>query len=169
MVKQCIACDNRENRSNNISFHRFPVDWIQQQQWLKRLNRLDIKDVLNKRICGAHFDISSFMIQSTKKNTNNANVNIKKRLKKEALPMEYVPYSRLISSATQTDIDMICLSTLFEKLTLLEKNFIGSTMSIQRFKNDDFNVNYFTGFRSYKIFKMVFELLQVREEDLDII
>ena len=83
--------------------------------------------------------------------------------------MAYVPYSCLISSATQTHIDVICLSALFEKLTLLENNFISSTMSIERSKIDDFNVNYFTGFRSYKIFKMVFELLEVRKEDLDVI
>jgi hypothetical protein len=168
MVKRCIACSNQENRSNNISFHRFPSDKTQQHQWLKRLNRLDIKDVSNKRVCGVHFDASSFMVNLTKKKSNNTTQDVKKRLKKEALPMETVTDLRLIDTTTQTDLDMISLSALFEKLTLFESTIITSTMSIERFKDDDYNINYFTGFRSYKIYKMVFELLQVRKEYPDI-
>lgn len=168
MVKKCIACSNRENRSNNISFHRFPSDKTQQHQWLKRFNRLDIEDVSNKRVCGAHFDVSSFMINVTKKQTNNPVQDVKKRLKKEALPIETIADTRLIDSTTQTDLDMISLSTLFEKLTVLESNIITSAMNIERLKDDDSNINFFTGFRSYKIYKMVFELLQVRKENSNI-
>jgi hypothetical protein len=160
MVKKCVACDNREHPSNIISFHRFPSDRIQQHQWLKRLNRLDVKDVSNKRICAAHFEASSFLLDSKKK--RNVTQSTKRRLKSDALPIEHAPVSRLIDSATQTDLDMISLSALFEKLTLFESNTITSMMNIERFKNDDISVNFFTGFRSYKIFKMVFELLQVR-------
>jgi hypothetical protein len=161
MVKKYVACDNREHRSNIISFHRFPSDRVQQHQWLKRLNRLDLKDVSNKRVCAVHFEASSFLADSKKKRSN-ATQSTKRRLKSDALPIEHVPTSRLIDSATQTDLDMISLSALFEKLTLFESNTITSMMNIERFKNDDNNINFFTGFRYYKIFKMVFELLQVR-------
>jgi hypothetical protein len=133
---------------------------MQQHQWLKRLNRLDIKDVSNKRVCGAHFDVSSFIVDSKKK--RNAIQSTKKRLKSDALPIENVPDSRVIDTATQTDLDMISLSTLFEKLTLLERNTITTIMNIERFRNDDDNINFFTGFRSYKNFGMVFELMEVR-------
>jgi hypothetical protein len=163
MVKKCIACDNRENRSKNVSFHRFPTDKNQQHQWLKRLNQLNVKDVSNKRVCGLHFHPSSYLIDSTKKNNDNGTQNSKKRLKQGALPLECVSGSRMIDSEAQTDLDMISLSTLFEKLTIFEQNVITSTMSIERFQNDDYNINYFTGFRSYKIFKMLFELLEVRK------
>ncbi|CAM4831937.1 unnamed protein product [Rotaria magnacalcarata] len=165
MVKKCVACCNRENRSSNISFHRFPTDRIQQQQWLTRLKRLDIKDVSNKRVCAIHFDVSSFIVQSKKKKRNSGASDNKKRLKKDALPMECISDLRLIDCGTQTDLDMISLSNLFEKLTLLESNIIDFSIDIERFQNDDYNINYFTGFRSYKIFRMVFELLQVQYDE----
>lgn len=168
MVKKCVACCNQEIRSRNISFHRFPTDRIQQQQWLTRLKRLDIKNVSNKRVCAIHFDASSF-IKSKKKKTNSCVQDNKKRLKKDALPMECISDLRLIDCGTQTDLDMVSLSNLFEKLTFLESNIISFTMDVERFQNDDYNMNYFTGFRSYKIFRMVFELLQVRKLRSDVL
>lgn len=103
------------------------------------------------------------MLDPANKKPKSAAEDAKKRLKKGALPIAAVSDICLIDSATQTNLDMISLSTLFEKLTLLESNIIISTMNIERFKSDDCNINYFTGFRSYKIFKMVFELLGVRK------
>ena len=163
MVKKCVACNNREHRSNNISFHRFPSGRVQQHQWLKRLNLLELKDVSNKRVCADHFELSSFILVSKRKKKDAA-PSTKRRLKNDALPIEYISTSRLIDSSVQTNLDMISLSALFEKLTLFESNVITSMMNIERFKNNDYNVNFFTGFRSYKIFQMVFELLQVRIE-----
>jgi len=146
-----------------VSFHRFPTDKNEQYQWLKRLNRLDVKDVSNKRVCGLHFHASSYLISSTIKNNGNDSKNCRKRLKLGAVPIECGSGSRKIDSDTQTDLDMISFAALFEKLKLFEQNVITSTMSIERFQNDDYNINYFTGFRSYKIFKMVFELFEVKK------
>ncbi len=56
---------------------------------------------------------------------------------------------------------MTSLTTLFDKLTLFEQNYINTSICIERFQNDDVNIKYYTGFRSYDIFEMVFQLLEV--------
>ena len=65
------------------------------------------------------------------------------------------------SVSTQTELDLNDLSELFEKLSLYEKKLFSTTICIERFRDDDTNIKYFTGFRSYSGFCLVFELLQV--------
>jgi hypothetical protein len=164
MVKRCVACLNKESPSINISFHRFPVDKNLQQIWLQALNRTDLTDVSNKRVCYNHFDSSSFAhTQAGKKNGALKNT---KRLKHGAIPMNLTTPVRFTDSstsvATQTDLDFNGLSDLFQKLSLYEEKLFNTTICIERFRNDDMNIRYFTGFRSYTRFKMVFELLEVK-------
>ncbi|CAF3375869.1 unnamed protein product [Rotaria socialis] len=102
------------------------------------------------------------------KSKKNTNVKGRKRLKLDALPIEIEPLTTIITTtathshsiAIQTDLDMTCLSTLFENLSLLQQNSINTSICIERFRNDDLNVKYYTGFKSYNIFEMVFELLE---------
>ena len=77
MVNKCIACCNRENKSTTVPFHHFPTDKSQQYQCFKRLNRLNVKDVPNKRVCGLHFHESSYLMDSIKKNNDKDTQNPK--------------------------------------------------------------------------------------------
>jgi hypothetical protein len=164
MVKRCVACLKQETRSNDSSFHRFPTDKNLQQTWLRLLNRPDLIDVSNQRVCSSHFDSSSFITTSN----NNKNVNIiknLKRLKRGALPMNLTistqPTYLSHSVATQTNLDLDDISNLFEKLSLYEQKIFQTAICIERFYHDDTNIKYYTGFRSYNIFTMVYELLKV--------
>jgi hypothetical protein len=164
MVRTCIACSNREGLSQNVTFHCLPTDTNLRYVWLKRLNRLDLTNFSNRRVCSHHFSTSSFKMKSKK----NANANGRTRLKFDALPIEIEPTTTIITTTTQsrsvavqTDLDMTSLTTLFDKLTLLEQNYTNTSICIERFQNDDVNIKYYTGFKSYNIFEMVFELLEV--------
>lgn len=166
MVKSCIACPNRKGLSQNVSFHYLPTDPDLRHTWLKRLNRLDLKNFSNHVVCSCHFLPSSFSMKSKKK----INGNSRTRLNSLAVPIEIQPTMPTVtttiqshSTATQTDLDMTSLTALFDKLSLLEHNAFTTSICIERFQNDDFHVNYYTGFRSYNIFEMVFELLEVRK------
>ncbi|CAF3515747.1 unnamed protein product [Rotaria socialis] len=164
MVKSCIACPNVQSKSSTLTFHRLPVNKEKRHIWLKRLNRLDLKDCSHRVVCALHFTASSFLGNtSIKKNVNDIH-RTRNRLKSEAIPTESIGIidintdSRSIT--TQTDIDLTSLSDLFEKLSLFQNNIINTTICIERFRNDDTNIKYYTGFRSYAVFKMVFELLE---------
>ncbi|CAF1543397.1 unnamed protein product, partial [Adineta ricciae] len=162
MVKRCVGCPNKETSSTNISFHRFPADKKLQQRWLAILNRTDLTDVCNKRVCADHFDSSSFVeTQSSRKTGALKNT---KRLKHGVLPTNLTTSVRITGSstsiATQTDLDLNGLSDLFEKLSLYEQKLLNTTICIERFRHDDVNIRYFTGFRTYTLFKLVFELLE---------
>lgn len=162
MVKRCVVCSKQETRSTSSSFHRFPTDKNLQQLWIKILNLSDLTDVSNHRVCDSHFDSSSFKIN---KNENTFNTKNSKRLKPGALPMILTTSTQCTRStcsvSTQTELDLNDLSNLFEKLSLYEKKIFSTTICIERFRNDDINIKYFTGFRSYNVFCLVFELLQV--------
>jgi len=164
MVKRCAVCLKEETRSTPSSFHRFPADKNLQQLWLTILNRPDLIDVSNRRICDSHFSSSSFEInQNNKKNVSITKNS--KRLKRGALPMNLTASTQstrsICSVSTQTELDLNDLSNLFEKLSLYEQKLFNTTICIERFHDDDTNIKYFTGFRSYKMFCLVFELLQV--------
>ena len=162
MVKRCVVCLKQETRSTSSSLHRFPADRNLQQLWLKILNRSDLTDVSNHRVCDSHFDSSSFIIN---KNENTLITKTSKRLKHGALPMNVTTSAQCTHStcsvSTQTELDLNDLSELFEKLSLYEKKLFSTTICIERFRDDDTNIKYFTGFRSYSVFCLVFELLQV--------
>ncbi|CAF5224539.1 unnamed protein product, partial [Rotaria magnacalcarata] len=85
-----------------------------------------------------------------------------KRLKRGALPMNLVASTQSTKStcsvSTQTELDLNDLSNLFEKLSLYEQKIFRTTICIERFRDDDTNIKYFTGFRSYNMFCLVFEL-----------
>ena len=92
------------------------------------------------------------------------------RLKLSAVPVELLPLTitdtgtmQSNSKSTQTDLDMVSLTAMFSKLSLLEKKIFNTVICIERFENNDYYVNYYTGFKSYKMFEMVFELLEVRK------
>lgn len=165
MVRSCIACPNREKLSKSITFHALPADLHLRHIWLKRLNRLDLNDFSNRKVCCAHFSPSSFSIKSRK----NTNGNGRARLKSGALPIENGSTTATItmthsrSIAVQTDLDMVALADSLGKASLLDQNVIETTICIERFQHDDSNIKYYTGFRSYNLFKMVFELLEVRK------
>lgn len=168
MVKSCIACSNVQSKSSNITFHRLPVNKEKRHIWLKRLNRLDLNDCSHRVVCSRHFSPSAFFDNnSIKKNDNNTS-QVRKRLKPEADPIESTEIIDINSDTrsiiAQTDIDLTYLSVMFEKLSLFQQNMINTTICIERFRNDDINIKYYTGFRSYSIFKMVFELLEVFDE-----
>jgi hypothetical protein len=165
MVKKCVACSEKETKSNNCTFHRFPTDKSLQQTWLKLLNRLDLNEVLHQRVCSNHFDSSAFITFTSNQKTNVTSQKRLKRLKRDALPINTansVPTtSGLISVSTQTDLYSNDLSELFDKISLYEQTIFKTTICIERFRHDDVNIRYYTGFRSYDIFLMVYELLQV--------
>ena len=115
-------------------------------------------------MCDNHFDSSSF---TTNQNNTKNGIIIKnvKRLERGALPMNLTisaqsTYSSC-SVSTQTGLDFNDLSNLFEKLSIYEKKLFNTTICIERFRDDDTNIKYYTAFRSYSIFTLVFELLQV--------
>jgi hypothetical protein len=165
MVKKCVACPEKETKSNNCTFHRFPTDKSLQQTWLKLLNRLDLNEVSHQRVCSNHFDSSAFITFTSNQKTNVTSQKRLKRLKRDALPINIansVPTtSGLISVSTQTDLYSNDLSELFDKISLYEQTIFKTTICIERFRHDDVNIRYYTGFRSYDIFLMVYELLQV--------
>ncbi|CAF4421098.1 unnamed protein product, partial [Rotaria magnacalcarata] len=166
MVKRCVVCLKQDTRSATSSFHRFLVDKNLQQLWLTILNRLDLTYVSNHRVCDSHFDSSSFKIN---KNKNMLITKNSKRLKRGALPMNLVTSTQSTKSTcsvlTQTELDLNDLSNLFEKLSLYEQKIFRTTICIERFRDDDTNIKYFTGFRSYNMFCLVFELLQTHFDD----
>ncbi|CAF3413039.1 unnamed protein product [Rotaria sp. Silwood2] len=164
MVKRCVVCLKQETRSNDYSFHRFPTDKNAQQAWLRLLNQVGLNDVSNRRVCSSHFDSSSFITKSSSK--NGINIKNLKRLKRGALPMDLTTPAQVTwssrSISTQTDLNFNDLSSLFEKLSVFEQKMFATTICIERFRHDDTNIRYYTGFRSYAIFMMVYELLQVK-------
>ncbi|CAF1466373.1 unnamed protein product [Rotaria sordida] len=163
MVKRCVVCLKQETRGIS-SFHRFPADKNLQQSWLKMLNRPDLTDVSNYRVCDSHFDPSSFKINQIN-NKQVSTTKIHKRLKRGAVPVSSITTTQSTHStrsvSTQTDLDLNHLSNLFDKLSMYEQKLCSTTICIERFRDDDTNIKYYTGFRSYKIFCLVFELLQV--------
>ncbi|CAF4350223.1 unnamed protein product, partial [Rotaria magnacalcarata] len=124
--------------------------------------------VSNQRVCDSHFDPSSF-----KTNQNNAKFNlttkISKRLKRDAVPVHSIATAQSTHStrsvSTQTDLDMNYLSNLFEKLSLYEQKLLNTTICIERFRDDDTNIKYYTDFKSYKLFCLIFELLQTHYDN----
>jgi hypothetical protein len=165
MVKKCVACLEKETRSNNCTFHRFPTDKNLQQTWLKLLNRLDLNNVSHHRVCSNHFDSSSFIKYTTTQRNNVTSQKKQKRLRRDALPLNIATSVQttavLTSVSTQTDLDLNDLSDLFVKISLYEQAILKTTICIERFRHDDINIKYYTGFRSYDTFTMVYELLQV--------
>ncbi|CAF1490625.1 unnamed protein product, partial [Adineta steineri] len=162
MVRSCIACSNKEGSSQNVSFHRLPKNTNLRETWLKRLNRHDLKKYSNIVVCSSHFLPSSFIMKSKKKINDTGRT----RLKSSAVPVEVLSLTindtrtmQSSSTSTQTDLDMITLTAMFTKLSLLEQKVFNTVLCIERFENDDYYVNYYTGFKSYRIFEMVFELL----------
>lgn len=124
---------------------------------------MDLNTFSNRKVCSNHFPSSSFIIKLKKKN----DVSGRTKLKLNALPIEIEPTTAIITAphsssvSTQTDLDMILLTNLFDKLTLFEQNSIDIMICIERFQDDDCNIKYYTDFRTYKIFRMVFDLLEV--------
>jgi hypothetical protein len=55
MVKRCIVCLKEETQSTTSSFHRFPADKNLQQLWLTILDRPDLTDVSNYKVCESFF------------------------------------------------------------------------------------------------------------------
>ena len=165
MVKICIACSEKETRSSNCTFHRFPKEKNLQHTWLKLLNRLDLNNVAHQRVCSNHFDSSSFITNTTTQKKNLTSRKKQKRLKRDALPINIASSVQttavLTSVSTETDLDLNDLSDLFNKLSIFEQTVFQTTICIERFRHDDINIRYYTGFRSYDTFAMVFELLQV--------
>lgn len=164
MVRACIVCFCREGSTKDVTFHLLPSNTSLRHVWLKRLNRQDLKDFSKRVVCSRHFPPSAF----ANKPRRNSSVTARRRLKLDALPIEVdtpsvintVTHSQ--STTTQTDLDMITLTDLLDKLSLIERNPISTIICIERFRNDNNTINYYTGFRSYNIFNMVFELLEVR-------
>ncbi|CAF4862406.1 unnamed protein product, partial [Rotaria magnacalcarata] len=121
-----------------------------------------------EKVCDSHFDPSSF-----KTNQNNAKFNlttkISKRLKRDAVPVHSIATAQSTHStrsvSTQTDLDMNYLSNLFEKLSLYEQKLLNTTICIERFRDDDTTIKYYTGFKSYKLFCLIFELLQTHYDN----
>jgi hypothetical protein len=165
MVKKCVACHEKQTPSNDCTFHRFPTDKNLQQTWLKLLNRLDLNNVSHQRVCNNHFDSSSFIIYTSNQKNNITSQKKQKRLKRDALPVNIarpVHTSGVLTSvSTQTDLDFNDLSELFGKISLYEQTIFKTTICIERFRHDDMNIRYYTGFRSYDTFTLVYELLQV--------
>ncbi|XP_024935889.1 THAP domain-containing protein 2 isoform X2 [Cephus cinctus] len=60
MVYTCFICKKRSDKSQGLSFHRFPSNTTNRQQWLDILGKS--KDVPGKgaAICSSHFDSKSF-------------------------------------------------------------------------------------------------------------
>ena len=164
MVKRCVSCHQQESRFDGRSLHRFPADKNLQKTWITLLNRLDLNDVTNHRVCSNHFDSSSFIVTPNNKQ-NGVIVRNSKRLKRGALPVNLTistqPTCLSRSVATQTDLISDDLCSLFEKLSFFEQKTFATTLCIERFLHDDININYYTGFRSYVIFTLVYELLEV--------
>ncbi|CAF1684178.1 unnamed protein product, partial [Adineta ricciae] len=112
--------------------------------------------------------LPSSFIDKSKKNINECS---RIRLKSSATPVEILPLTTHTgtitsnSTSTQTDIDMVSLTAMFSKLSLLEQKVFNTVICIERFENNDYYINYYTGFKSYKIFEMVFELLKSYYDD----
>ncbi|CAF1507263.1 unnamed protein product [Adineta ricciae] len=146
MGRRCVACLKQDTPTNNSSFHRFPKDPNLQQIWLQLLNVHDSNDATHKRVCDSHFDSSPFT-------TTSNNQKKLKRLKHGALPTNLTISTQLTSSSctisTQTDLNLDDLSILFQQLSTYEQKVFQITICIDRFRDDDIKIKYYTGFRSY--------------------
>lgn len=167
MGKRCVVCCQQEKKDSATSFHRFPCDDQLRKSWLRLLNLKNVSDKSSMRVCSDHFDASLFLPPAQRQQMG-ASKKHQKRLKRGALPIDCIGVTASATSttasrtiATQTDINLDQLSLLFEKLSMYEQRIITSTFCIERFRGDDTNIRYFTGFRTYQVFNMVFELLEV--------
>ncbi|CAF3857014.1 unnamed protein product, partial [Rotaria sp. Silwood1] len=112
MVKSCMACSNTQSKSSSVTFHRLPVDKDKRHIWLKRLNRLDLKDFTHRVVCSLHFSTSAFTENATQKNDDDSPRG-RRRLKPEAVPIESAAVIETTSDSrsitTQTDLDLTTL------------------------------------------------------------
>ncbi|CAF4578617.1 unnamed protein product, partial [Rotaria sp. Silwood2] len=164
MVKKCVACLEKETKSNNCTFHRFPTGKSLQKTWVKLLSPLDLNNVSHQRVYSNHFDSSAFITYTSNQKNNITSQKRLKRLKRDALPINIVKSAQttsgLIFVSTQTGLYSNDLSDLFDKISLYKQTIFKTTIWFERFRHDNINIRYYTGFRSYDIFMMVYELLQ---------
>ncbi|XP_055837495.1 uncharacterized protein LOC129905896 [Episyrphus balteatus] len=67
VIKMCKSNPNRDEKSTNITFHKFPTDEFKRKKWMEALKLDTIKS--SSVICSDHFQPNDFISDSTKNKT----------------------------------------------------------------------------------------------------
>ncbi|VVC32116.1 Hypothetical protein CINCED_3A010339 [Cinara cedri] len=63
MVKYCILCHTNKIQNSDLSFHKFPINIMYRNEWIKKLN---LTTAIKRwyRICNLHFTASDYNVQN---------------------------------------------------------------------------------------------------------
>ncbi|XP_057291809.1 uncharacterized protein LOC130614396 [Hydractinia symbiolongicarpus] len=150
----CVPlCYNNSKRNRELSFYVIPKDEGLRKTWLSKISRKNFKPTSGHRVCSAHFEggkktymnniptIVPKTIAPTpvKKRNTMTSLGLKRKLPSPEKPKEI--------NSLQTEVD--------------ENKF-----TVDRFKHNTAHFKFYTGFKSYQMFKLVLEYLQPAADSL---